>query len=196
MKLSEQQVINLGDILREERKNLDFSLEDVRKKLEDMGENVYTSDILRIEKGERKTPNPILLKNLCILYKLDVIKLFEDIGYLDRKPAENTKIKIYKNIISAFENPNFFLKEIDLQIANKNLIGIIERGNILLVEKNVSPQNNESGIFKVDGKYFLKKKNIISEKDIVLLGENENILIKESTDFLELGKVFGKIIFE
>ena len=94
MKLSEEDIKKLGMLLQNKRKNLDFTLDDVREKLEELGQNVNTSDILRIERGERKTPNAILLKNLCRIYNIDVVRLFQEIGYLDIDKKEKKKIKI------------------------------------------------------------------------------------------------------
>lgn len=62
---------------------------------------VNSSDIQKIEKGERKTSNAILIKNLCKLYNLDPIDLFREIGYLDPKSKSKSQFSpecIYKKI--------------------------------------------------------------------------------------------------
>lgn len=196
MKLSEIEVLNLGNILRNERQKQALTLEEVKIKLEDIGQFVNTSDILRMEKGERKIPNAILLKNLCKIYNLDVIKLFEEIGYLDSEKRNNYEIKVYNNLETAYCTPEIYLEKINLNL-KEEVIGIKESDNIILIKKTNFVENNQKGIFKKDGKYYLRKKSIISPEEFILLGKEEEtpIFIKGDDDFEEVGKVVGKITF-
>ncbi|RHF75049.1 hypothetical protein DW663_01260 [Fusobacterium mortiferum] len=197
MKLSETEVIKLGNLLRNERQKLNLTLEEVKTKLEETGFLINTSDVLRMEKGERKTPNAILLKNLCKLYNLDVIQLFQEIGYLDTEKKEKNKIKIYSELAIAFLNPERYLEEIDLNLKGE-VIGVKTNNIITLVEKNTIIENNQSGVFKIKENYYIRKKSMISPTDFILLGDSSEtpIIIKSEDNIEEIGKVIGKIIFE
>lgn len=196
MKLSETEIVKLGVLLQSKRRNLDLTLDQVKEKLLELGLVANTSDILRLERGERKIPNAILLKNLCKIYGLDVITLFQEIGYLDVEKTVSNKIKVYNKLAIAFDSPEKYLEEIDLNL-KRNIIGIKTNNSIILIEKNKKIEENQDGIFKVNGEYYLRKK-ILTPNTIILLGENLEIpiIISSEENYQELGKVIGKIIFE
>lgn len=196
MKLSEREIVKLGVLLQSKRRNLDLTLDQVKEKLLELGLVANTSDILRLERGERKIPNAILLKNLCKIYGLDVITLFQEIGYLDVEKTVSNKIKVYNKLAIAFDSPEKYLEEIDLNL-KRNIIGIKTNNSIILIEKNKKIEENQDGIFKVNGEYYLRKK-ILTPNTIILLGENLEIpiIISSEENYQELGKVIGKIIFE
>ena len=197
MKLSETEVIKLGNLLRNERQKLNLTLEEVKTKLEETGIIINTSDVLRMEKGERKTPNAILLKNLCNLYDLDVIQLFQEIGYLDAEKKEKNKIKVYSELATAFLNPERYFEEIDLNLKGE-IVGIKTDNITILIEKSRLVGNNQSGVFKIKENYYIRKKSMISPTDFILLGDSSEtpIVIKSEDNIEELGKVIGKIILE
>ncbi len=197
MKLSETEVIKLGNLLRNERQKLNLTLEEVKTKLEETGFIINTSDVLRMEKGERKTPNAILLKNLCNLYDLDVIQLFQEIGYLDAEKKEKNKIKVYSELATAFLNPERYFEEIDLNLKGE-IVGIKTDNITILIEKSRLVGNNQSGVFKIKENYYIRKKSMISPTDFILLGDSSEtpIVIKSEDNIEELGKVIGKIILE
>lgn len=196
MKLSETEIIKLGLLLQSKRRNLDLTLDQVKEKLLELGLVANTSDIIRLERGERKIPNAILLKNLCKIYGLDVITLFQEIGYLDIEKTVSNKIKVYNKLAIAFDSPEKYLEEIDLNL-KRNIIGIKTNNSIILIEKNKKIEENQDGIFKVNGEYYLRKK-ILTPNTIILLGESLEIpiIISSEENYQELGKVIGKIIFE
>lgn len=196
MKLSETEIVKLGVLLQSKRRNLDLTLDQVKEKLLELGLVANTSDILRLERGERKIPNAILLKNLCKIYGLDVITLFQEIGYLDVEKTVSNKIKVYNKLAIAFDSPEKYLEEIDLNL-KRNIIGIKTNNSIILIEKNKKIEENQDGIFKINGEYYLRKK-ILTPNTIILLGENLEIpiIISSEENYQELGKVIGKIIFE
>lgn len=209
MKLTDDSIKKLGIILTEERKKKNYTQEQVKIKLESMGHLVNRSDIQRIEKGERKIPNAILLKNLCKIYKIDVIKVFEEIGYLDKNKSENKsdkKIKLYKNYSNFIEKIKE-LEEIDIPIQDKdNVIGIkindnsmepkVSTGDIILINKVMKIENSEIGLFKIGDQIILRKKMINDMGDIILMSLNNSyfpIVINKENDFEELGKLVGRI---
>lgn len=197
MKLSEEDIKKLGMLLQNKRKNLDFTLDDVREKLEELGQNVNTSDILRIERGERKTPNAILLKNLCRIYNIDVVRLFQEIGYLDIDKKEKKKIRIYTELATAFVTPERYIEEIDLNL-DGDIIGIKNNNIVTLIEKYRLVDNNKNGVYKINTEYSIKKKSMINQNEFILLGEGNEppIFIKLEDKIKEVGMVIGKIIFE
>lgn len=197
MKLSEEDIKKLGILLQNKRRSLNFTLDDVREKLEELGQNANTSDILRIERGERKTPNAILLKNLCKIYSIDVVRLFQEIGYLDIDKKEKKKIKIYNELATAFTNPERYIEEIDLNL-NEDIIGIKNNNIITLIEKNRLVENNKNGVYKINTEYFIKKKSMVNQTEFILLGESNEppIFIKLEDKIQEFGMIIGKIIFE
>lgn len=197
MKLSEEDIKKLGIFLQNKRRSLSFTLDDVKEKLEELGQNVNTSDILRLEKGERKTPNAILLKNLCNLYDLDVIQLFQEIGYLDAEKKEKNKIKVYSELATAFLNPERYFEEIDLNLKGE-IVGIKTDNITILIEKSRLVGNNQSGVYKIKGEYCIKKKRMINPTEYILLGEEAAppIFVKIEENVKEYGTVIGKIILE
>ncbi len=197
MKLSEEDIKKLGMLLQNKRRSLDFTLDDVREKLEELGQNVNTSDILRIERGERKTPNAILLKNLCKIYNIDVVRLFQEIGYLDIDKKEKKKIKIYTELATAFITPERYIEEIDLNLEG-DIIGIKNNNIVTLIEKYRLVDNNKNGVYKINTEYSIKKKSMINQNEFILLGEGNEppIFIKLEDKIKEVGMVIGKIIFE
>lgn len=200
MKLSEREIVKLGVLLQSKRRNLDLTLDQVKEKLLELGLVVNTSDILRLERGERKIPNAILLKNLCKIYGLDVINLFQEIGYLDIEKLKPVKIKVYACAKEAIENPENYIEEIQLNLKNiENIIGIkIDPYFTILVDKNKQVGNNQKGLFKIENKYFFKRKSGSTKKEFVLLGKESEmpIIIKENDDCKEIGKVIGEISLE
>lgn len=107
MKLNEKKVEKLANIMKNKRIEYDYTLEQVRLKLEFFGISAARSDIQRIEEGERKIPNPILLSGLCKIYGIDTASLFEEIGYI-----------IKKNDYSSKENSDLYIAESALDFVN------------------------------------------------------------------------------
>src|SRR3712207_8900707 len=85
MKLNDSEINKLSSLMKQQRQEKGYTLEQTRLKLEKNGLSVARSDIQRIEDGDRKIPNPILINALCKLYNIDTVKVFQKIGYLDKK---------------------------------------------------------------------------------------------------------------
>ena len=206
MKLSDDAVKKLGDLLLHEREKRNLSLVQVKIKLESLKQVVSSSDIQRIEKAERKTPNAILIKNLCKIYDLDPIVLFKQIGYLDSdventesqfsskgfyKKNDMTPIKVFDSIAAGFGYPCEALEcteEIYLPMKNKgeNVVAVrvkgdsmtpkINNGALIIIEKESEILENEIGAFYLNGTYLVKKKIVNKDKDLILMSENPSYL--------------------
>lgn len=200
MKLSETEIVKLGLLLQSKRRNLDLTLDQVKEKLLELGLVANTSDIIRLERGERKIPNAILLKNLCKIYGLDVITLFQEIGYLDIEKMRPPKIKVYACAKDAIESPENYLGEIELNLKNVDAVFAINTNPncTVLVDKDKKVENNQKGIFELNNKYCCKKKNTLSDNEFILLGDETEapVIVKEGDNCKEIGKIVGKIILE
>lgn len=220
MKLNDSEINKLSVLMKQQRQEKGYTLEQTRLKLEKNGLSVARSDIQRIEDGDRKIPNPILINALCKLYNIDTVKVFQKIGYLDKK--ENLelssemnnmkKIKIYSSIAAGFGNFSNEVKETEdeiylplkiekdikdlcaIRIKDNGMIPEIKNGSLIIVKKNTEILNNEIGVFFLNGDWFIKRKKVTERDDLMLLSENREcvpILVRESDDYKELGKVIG-----
>lgn len=220
MKLNDSEINKLSVLMKQQRQEKGYTLEQTRLKLEKNGLSVARSDIQRIEDGDRKIPNPILINALCKLYNIDTVKVFQKIGYLDKK--ENLelssemnnmkKIKIYSSIAAGFGNFSNEVKETEdeiylplkiekdikdlcaIRIKDNGMIPEIKNGSLIIVKKNTEILNNEIGAFFLNGDWFIKRKKVTERDDLMLVSENKEcvpILIRESDDYKELGKVIG-----
>lgn len=82
MKLNDNEIKFLAILMKKSREKYNYTLEQMRLKLLTLGIAVARSDIQRIEEGERKIPNPILISGLCKIYELDAVEIFKKIGYI------------------------------------------------------------------------------------------------------------------
>lgn len=210
MKISDEAVIKLGAILKEKRKNLDLTLEQVKIKIENMGQQVSRSDIQRLENGERKIPNAILIKNLCKIYNLDVIELFKKIGYLDSDTNANNlkksqfspsviyennemkKIKVFGSIAAGIGYPCEaveYIEEISLPLKNaENIFAVRVSGDSMVPEiKDGSLILIEEGTEVFDkeiGAFYLNGDYLVKRK--VRNGKGELFLMSENQVYLPI----------
>lgn len=116
----------LGEIIRERRNELGLS----QNRLASLT-GISGTEIRRIENGERKTPNIIILINICEILSIDFIKLLKITGFVDNKNLimkGNYDMKDYKVTIRKS-------KEIDLGITTTDEERAVELANEFL-EKN------------------------------------------------------------
>lgn len=99
----------VGEKLKERREELGYSFGKVSSL-----SGVDRAEISRIETGDRKNPNPIMVKKIASAMGMNVIELYEDMGLL-----ENTD--------------KVFLNEMMQILDNKDLIKILE-----LYQKEIS----------------------------------------------------------
>ncbi len=82
----------IGNLLKERRKELGYSLEDIKILLKkDFDIDLDNSNISRYENGSVKNMNPTFLRALCKINNIDYIKIFKELGYVD--PEDD---RIYK----------------------------------------------------------------------------------------------------
>jgi len=117
----------VGEKLKEKREELGYSF----GKLSTLS-GVDRAEISRIESGDRKSPNPIMVKKMASAMGMNVIELYEDMGLL-----ENTD--------------NVFLNEMMEILNNNDLIKILE-----LYQKEISFEAMKQGKIeevkdKIDG---------------------------------------------
>ncbi|WP_339010456.1 helix-turn-helix domain-containing protein [Fusobacterium varium] len=99
----------VGEKLKERREELGYSFGKVSSL-----SGVDRAEISRIETGDRKNPNPIMVKKIASAMGMNVIELYEDMGLL-----ENTD--------------KVFLNEMMQILDNKDLVKILE-----LYQKEIS----------------------------------------------------------
>lgn len=75
----------VGILLREYRNKQGYSLEDVISLLEKQYKiKMNQSTLTRYEKGEIGALNPILLKGICKIIKLNYLEIFEKLDFIDK----------------------------------------------------------------------------------------------------------------
>lgn len=83
----------IGSLLKEKRKELGYSLEDVKILLKkDFDIDLDNSNISRYENGTVKNMNAAFLRALCKVNKIDYIPIFRELGYVD--PEDDRILKM------------------------------------------------------------------------------------------------------
>ena len=95
----------IGNLLREKRKENGYSLEDVQLMLKkDLDIELDVSNISRYEAGTVKNMNPKFLRGLCKVNKLDYVKIFKELGYLDKDETDPRMANLTKREIKQYED--------------------------------------------------------------------------------------------
>ena len=94
--------LELGLFLKKARENAKLTTHDVSKLT-----SISPTDINYLENGKRMRINPLHLIELSNIYKINVLKLYEMIGYIDKKS------------VSDYEKSNVTIKEIRDDIREK-----------------------------------------------------------------------------
>lgn len=183
MKLDENEIKELGEILRNGRKEKDFTLEQVKIKLEHKGLVAEITDIFRIEQGERKIPNPKLVSLLAVIYDLDPIELFKKIGYLPNNSNEKSndkkylayneqlnEIPVYTSVNKFFKNKNSFEYKIFLKIKDNSnsIFAVKEKETIIVIDVDSKVNENDMGLFLLNEEYIFARKKLLKEEIIFL----------------------------
>lgn len=76
----------IGNLLKNKRKEIGYSLEDIKILLKkDYNIDLDNSNISRYENGTVKNMNAAFLRALCKINQIDYIPVFQKLGYLDKK---------------------------------------------------------------------------------------------------------------
>ena len=93
----------IGKKIKEKREGLGYSF----GKLSNLS-GVDRAEISRIERGDRKNPNPIMVKKIASALGMDIIELYEDMGLL-----ESTD-KVFLNEMMEILDSNDLVKILEL----------------------------------------------------------------------------------
>ncbi|MHA4987009.1 helix-turn-helix domain-containing protein [Cetobacterium somerae] len=83
----------IGKLFKEARKKENYSLEDVQYLLKnECGLDLDVSNISRYENGTVKNMNPKYIRAFCKIYKLDFVKIFKELDFLDENDFKDEKV--------------------------------------------------------------------------------------------------------
>lgn len=85
----------VGNLFKLARKKENYILEDVQYLLKnECNIELDVSNISRYEKGTVKNMNPKYIRALCKIYKIDFIKIFKELDFLDENDFKDKKIDV------------------------------------------------------------------------------------------------------
>lgn len=118
LKVNHQNLIALGEFIRNQRIKRDIGLREMSKKLE-----ISSAYLSNLESGKHSMANPLLLLKISEILKIDHLKLYKIVGYTNKdfeeiqyEKKENKKIKKLLGALEKFSEDEFELieKYIDL----------------------------------------------------------------------------------
>lgn len=184
--------------------------------------DITNSLISKLENGVTQKISPFLLKQLAKGLRIDYRELYKIVGYLDddEKIVPNAEIAFNFKRVPVFENisagyganesevidyislPNYqgtFSGDIfAVQVHGDSMENTIEDKSIVFIKKESEIQNKKIGAFIVNNQAYLKR-YFEDEHGIFLRSDNReyrDIEIKESDDFIVVGKYIGSFIKE
>ena len=210
----EEFIKELGKTFLKARNENKWSLTQVKIKIEAIPpkKEFSISEIGRVERGERKDPNPALLARLCKIYKMDVVSIFRRLGYLYDDNLDNLVlydkedyINTFDNIVDAmdfsgFKNEKFSLLDKEIMENPLNLVRVFIKNEDVptelsdtvwvLIDRGAEVSDGEIGVFLYQDKYLIRKKVISTDGGITLIGKDNKItVIRNTTQYKELGKI-------
>ena len=210
----EEFIKELGKAFLKARNENKWSLTQVKIKIEAIPpkKEFSISEIGRVERGERKDPNPALLARLCKIYKMDVVSIFRRLGYLYDDNLDNLVlydkgdyINTFDNIVDAmdfsgFKNEKFSLLDKEIMKNPLNLVRVFIKNEDVpnelsdtvwvLIDRGVEVSDGEIGVFLYQDKYLIRKKVISTDGGVTLIGKDNKItVIRNIAQYKELGKI-------
>ena len=210
----EEFIKELGKTFLKARNENKWSLTQVKIKIESIPpkKEFSISEIGRVERGERKDPNPALLARLCKIYKMDVVSIFRRLGYLYDDNLDNLVlydkedyISTFDNIVDAmdfsgFKNEKFSLLDKEIMGNPLNLVRVFVKNEDVpnelsdtvwvLIDRGVEVSDGEIGVFLYQDKYLIRKKVISTDGGVTLIGKDNKItVIRNTAQYKELGKI-------
>lgn len=210
----EEFIKELGKAFLKARNENKWSLTQVKIKIEAIPpkKEFSISEIGRVERGERKDPNPALVARLCKIYKKDAVSIFRRLGYLYDDNLDNLVlydkgdyINTFDNIVDAmdfsgFKNEKFSLLDKEIMENPLNLVRVfIKNGDVpnelsdtvwVLIDRGAEVSDGEIGVFLYQDKYLIRKKVISTDGGVTLIGKDNKItVIRNIAQYKELGKI-------
>ena len=210
----EEFIKELGKTFLKARNENKWSLTQVKIKIESIPpkKEFSISEIGRVERGERKDPNPALVARLCKIYKMDVVSIFRRLGYLYDDNLDNLVlydkgdyINTFDNIVDAmdfsgFKNEKFSLFDKEIMENPLNLVRVFIKNEDIpdelidtvwvLIDRGTEVSDGEIGIFLYQDKYLIRKKVISTDGGVTLIGKDKKItVIRNTAQYKELGKI-------
>lgn len=210
----EEFIKELGKTFLKARNENKWSLTQVKIKIESIPpkKEFSISEIGRVERGERKDPNPALVARLCKIYKMDVVSIFRRLGYLYDDNLDNLVlydkgdyINTFDNIVDAmdfsgFKNEKFSLLDKEIMENPLNLVRVFIKNEDIpdelidtvwvLIDRGTEVSDGEIGIFLYQDKYLIRKKVISTDGGVTLIGKDKKItVIRNTAQYKELGKI-------
>lgn len=207
----------LGDYIEELRNKKNYGFNQLAIK---SGVNVRSLN--QIINGKAKKVNPFHLKKIAKALNVDYKEFYKIVEYLDEeeKIVPNAEIAFNFKRVPVFENisagygaseseiidyislPNYqgaFSGDIfAVQVHGDSMENTIEDKSIVFIKKEPEIQNKKIGAFIVNNHAYLKR-YFEDEHGIFLRSDNReyrDIEIKESDDFIVVGKYIGSFIKE
>ena len=99
--IDDEKAIDFGVFLKNLRENSGYTLEDIERKT-----GITVSTVNHIENARKRKINPFHLIALSKIYKINVLKFYELIGYVDKEVLDDyhEKEAIKKNIAEIFDD--------------------------------------------------------------------------------------------
>ena len=210
----EEFIKELGKTFLKARNENKWSLTQVKIKIEAIPpkKKFSISEIGRVERGERKDPNPALVARLCKIYKMDVVSIFRRLGYLYDDNLDNLilydkedYINTFDNIVDAmgfsgFKNEKFSLLDKEIMENPLNLVRVFIKNEDVpneladtvwvLIDRGAEVSDGEIGVFLYQDKYLIRKKVISTDGGVTLIGKDNKItVIRNIAQYKELGKI-------
>jgi transcriptional regulator with XRE-family HTH domain len=120
LKVNHQNLIALGEFIRNQRIKRDIGLREMSKKLE-----ISSAYLSNLESGKHSMANPLLLLKISEILKIDHLKLYKIVGYTNKdfeeiqyEKKENKKIKKLLGALEKFSEDEFELLERYIALLN------------------------------------------------------------------------------
>lgn len=215
--IKEELRIKLGNYIEELRNKRNYGFNQLAVK-----SGVNVKSLNEIINGKAKKVNPFHLKKIAKALNVDYREFYKMVEYLDadEKIVPNAEITFNFKKVPVFENisagygaveseiidyislPNYqgtFSGDIfAVQVHGDSMENTIEDESIVFIKKESEIQNKKIGAFIVNNQAYLKR-YFEDEHGIFLRSDNReyrDIEIKESDDFIVVGKYIGSFIKE
>lgn len=215
--IKEELRIKLGNYIEELRNKRNYGFNQLAVK-----SGVNVKSLNEIINGKAKKVNPFHLKKIAKALNVDYREFYKIVEYLDadEKIVPNAEITFNFKRVPVFENisagygaveseiidyislPNYqgtFSGDIfAVQVHGDSMENTIEDKSIVFIKKESEIQNKKIGAFIVNNQAYLKR-YFEDEYGIFLRSDNReyrDIEIKESDDFIVVGKYIGSFIKE